>query len=106
VPTARGLTPMLKFSMSTLTLSGGIGLQLTGDGPSSAWRGWSVELIGNVVLFAARLSGRLDGVEVQFTPKKPPPELAANLTLVGVIADQPVAAADYSLAGDWHISGD
>ncbi len=97
---------MLKFTMSTLTLSGGTVLQLTGNGHSSVRRGWSVELSGNVVLFAARLSGRLDGVRVLFTPGKPPSDLAANLTLVGVIADQPVASADSSLTGDWVVSGD
>jgi len=106
VPTAHGTTPMLKFTMSKLTLSDGITLQLAGDGPTSAGRGWSVELTGDVVLFVTRLSGRLDGVRVLFTPRKPPSQLAANLTLIGVIADQPVAAADLSLTGNWQLSGD
>jgi hypothetical protein len=97
---------MLKFTMSNLTLSHGITLQLAGGGPTSVGRGWSVELTGDVVLFVTRLSGRLDGVRVLFTPRKPPFELAANLTLIGVIADQPVAAADLSLTRDWQLSGD
>jgi hypothetical protein len=106
VPTAHGTTPMLKFTMSALTLSGGTVLQLTEDGHSSVLRSWSLELRGNVVLFVTKISGRLDGIRVLFTPGKPPSGLAATLTLAGVIADHPVAVADSSLTGDWQTSGD
>jgi hypothetical protein len=103
VPSSNGVTPMLKFTMSALVLSGDTTLTMMQDGHTLMRQGWSVELSGNVQLFVTKISGRVHGDQVAFTVNKPPSQLAADLTLIGMVADQPLASAGSLLNGGWQI---
>ena len=95
VPTIHGSELMLKFSMSSLTLSGNAVLTVTKDGNSLIAESGSVlELSGNVVLYATKLSADLDGIRVTFVPSRPLSRLRPDVTLTNVVADQPFATAD------------
>lgn len=94
VPTRSGRTPMLKFSMSSLTLSGGIALTATQGGHSFTTRDSSLELSGHVELYTTKISGNLAGTWVTFSPGKPPTGLRPDVTLTKVVADQLFATAE------------
>ena len=94
VPTASGSQQMLKFSMSSLTLSGGIVLTVGGNGHSMVTRNSSVHFSGSVVMYATKLSGDLLGVPVSFSPGSPPPLVLPVMQLSNVVTDQPLASAD------------
>ena len=69
VQTATGTMPMLRFSMSSMTLSGGTVLTVSENGHPSVTNDSSLEFRGNVVLYTTRISGRLLGATVTFTPQ-------------------------------------
>ena len=100
VPTAAGPVPMLKFSMASMTFSGGARLLVTQGGHTSLARGSSLGFSGNVVLYTTKISGDLNGVRVTFTPKQPPSGLRPDVTLSNVAAHQP-----YTAAGSLQASG-
>jgi hypothetical protein len=89
---------MLRFSMSSMTLSGGTRLTFAQAGHSIATRAVSLAFTGHITLYATKISGDLNGHMVIFTPQHPPSKLSQDLTLTNVIADQPYALAD-ALAG-------
>ena len=84
---------MLKFSMNSLTLSGGITLTVTEAGHWSTTRDSSLELSGHVELYTTKISGSLAGTRVSYSPDRPPAGLRPDLTLTKVAADQLFAAA-------------
>jgi hypothetical protein len=94
VPTAAGRVPMLRLSMTSLRLSGGIMLVVTQGGHASITRDSSIGFSGNIVLYATRISGRLNGTRVIFEPKRPPSGRVAEMTLTDVVANQPDVSAD------------
>ena len=83
VPTASGRTvPMMKFTMTSLTLQGSPTLSVTQGGVTSQTSGSSMQFTGNVVLYATQLSGDLLGVPVTLTPSSP---LATILQLLNSV---------------------
>jgi hypothetical protein len=83
VPTASGQTvPMMKFTMTSLTLQGRPILTVTQSGVTSQASGTSMQFTGNVVLYATQLSGDLLGVPVTLTPSSP---LATILQLLNSV---------------------
>jgi hypothetical protein len=100
-----GAQPMLKFSMSSLTLSGGIVLTATAGGHAMVTRNSGVHFTGNVVLYATRLSGDLLGVPLTFTPHNPPPLVLPVMTFTHVVTDQPLTTADAAVASGLDITG-
>ena len=64
VQTATGTVPMLRFSMSSMTLSGGTVLTVTENGHPYVINDSALEFRGNVVLYTTRISGRLLGATV------------------------------------------
>ena len=104
VPTAKGAVPMLKFSMSSMTLTGAV-LTFSKDGHPLVTRGSSLAFNGGVVLYATKISGDVDGVLVTFTPKQPPVTLSSDITLTNLVTDQPYAAADSLAATGLEIPG-
>ncbi len=83
VPTASGSTvPMMKFTMTSLTLQGSPTLSVTQSGVTSQTSGTSMQFTGNVVLYATQLSGDLLGVPVTLTPASP---LATILQLLNSV---------------------
>jgi hypothetical protein len=69
VPTAAGRTvTMMKFTASSLVLSGRVADAVTEDGVTATTSSPVMAFNGNVVLYATRLAGTLDGVRLVFTP--------------------------------------
>jgi hypothetical protein len=104
VPTATGAVQMLKFSMDSMTLSGGTVLTVNENGHAVVTNGSSLDFSGNVVLYTTRLSGQLLGVTVTFTPQNPPPSVLPTTTFTNVVTDQPLTTADSFQAHDLLIS--
>jgi hypothetical protein len=95
VPTSKGRVRMLKFSMTTLTFAGGAALTYTIAAEAApVTRAASLSFSGDIVLYTTRLAGDLKGAAVDFTPAHPPSALASDVTLTGVVTDQPYAFAD------------
>jgi len=68
VPTASGTLTMMKFTMSSLALTGDVRATVTQNGQTTVTTNSSLEFSGGVVLYATRLSARLLGVPVTLTP--------------------------------------
>jgi hypothetical protein len=68
VPTASGTVTMMKFTMSSLTLTGGVRATVTQDSQTTVTTNSSLDFSGGVVLYATRLSGSLLGVPLTLTP--------------------------------------
>ncbi len=103
VPTANGTVPMLKFSMSTMTLSGGTTLTATSGGQTLVTRNSSLAFSGNVTLYTTKFSGVLvvlgvPTVRVTFTPQNPPPSVLPDMTFDSVTTDQPLTLANSLVA--------
>jgi hypothetical protein len=68
VPTAGGTVPMMKFTMSSLTLTGGVRATVSQNGHTTVTTNSSLDFRGGVVLYATKLSGNLLGVPITLTP--------------------------------------
>jgi hypothetical protein len=68
VPTASGSVTMMKFTMSALTLTGGVRATVTQNGQTKVTTNSSLDFSGGVVLYATKLSGNLLGVPITLTP--------------------------------------
>jgi hypothetical protein len=68
VPTASGSVTMMKFTMSALTLTGGVRATVTQNGQATVTTNSSLDFSGGVVLYATKLSGNLLGVPITLTP--------------------------------------
>jgi Family of unknown function (DUF6114) len=102
VPTADGTVTMMKFTMSSLTLTGDIALTVTEAGGTDVTRGASMHFGGPVVLYATKLSGDLLGIPVTITPASPlatvlqvlaPLTQAVPVPMTNVVTDQPYTTA-------------
>jgi hypothetical protein len=100
VQTATGTVPMLVFSMSSMTLSGGTVLTVSENGHAYVTNDSSLDFRGNVVLYTTRISGRLLGATVTFTPQAPPPLVLPTMTFTDVVTDQPLTRANSFQAAD------
>jgi Family of unknown function (DUF6114) len=104
VLTAWRVVYMLKFSLASMVLSGGTGLTFAQAGHSIVTSATSLNLSGNITLFATKISGELGGRTVVYTPSKPPVNLSPDLTLANVVASQPYATADTFIAAGLTIT--
>jgi hypothetical protein len=68
VPTASGTLTMMKFTMSSLTLTGDVTATVTQNGQTTVTTNSSLDFSGGVVLYATKLSGTLLGVPITLTP--------------------------------------
>jgi hypothetical protein len=68
VPTASGTLTMMKFTMSSLTLTGGVMATVTQNGQTTVTTNSSLDFSGGVVLYATKLSGSLLGAPITLTP--------------------------------------
>lgn len=99
VPTAGGRRiAMMKFSLSSLTLSGDPTLTVRQGGAASSTSAASMQFTGSVVLYATKLSGDLLGAPITLTPDSPlslvlrvlgPVTPGVTLTLTNVTTDEP-----------------
>jgi len=104
VATASGGTvTMMKFTASSLTLSGHAQDVVTENGVTATTSSPNMELNGNVVLYATKLSGTLEGIPLTFTPTTVSKVLLTvasfltshiTITMTSVRTDQALATAD------------
>lgn len=114
VPTAGGGTvKLMKFTASSIKLSGGITLTATQHGQSLVTTNSSLDLTGGVVLYASKLSGDLLGVPVTLTPGNVVSTLlqllktvtpAVPVTMTNVTTDQPLVTTDALQANTLTVS--
>jgi hypothetical protein len=69
-PTASGTVQMMQFSATSLDLSG-VQLTVSQAGGTQTTTATSLDLTGNVVLYATELSGDLFGIQLTITPSTP-----------------------------------
>jgi len=105
VQTANGPQRMLKFSMNSLRLSGGITLSVREGGHTTVTRNSSIHFSGSVVLYATRMCGDLLGIRLCFTPQSPPPLVVPVMVFTNVVTDQPLTAAAAVSADGLRIAG-
>lgn len=112
VATASGTVTMMKFTMSSLTLTGNIALTVTEGGGTAVTRSSSMHFGGPVVLYATKLSGDLLGIPVTITPTSPlatilqilaPVTRAVPVPMTNVVTDQPYTTAGSLQAGGLQI---
>lgn len=93
VPTASGIVTMMKFTMSSLTLTGGVRATVTQNGQATVTTDSSLDFSGGVVLYATELSGSLNSL----TPLVP-------VTMNNVTTDDFLVASDSLQANDLIIT--
>jgi Family of unknown function (DUF6114) len=105
VPTADGgSVAMLKFSMSSMTLSDGTKLMVSEGGLTFVTSSPSLAFSGNVVLYTTKISGELLGIPFTYTPDNPPPLLLSNMDFTNVVTDQPFAQVGELVANGVQVS--
>jgi hypothetical protein len=113
VPTASGTLTMMKFTMSSLTLTGGVTATVTQNGQTTVTTNSSLDFGGGVVLYATKLSGSLLGVPVTLTPGNVITVLLRLLnsltplvpvTMTNVTTDDFLVASDSLQANDLSIT--
>jgi hypothetical protein len=113
VPTARGTVTMMKFTMSALTLTGGVIATVTQNGQTTVTTNSSLDFNGGVVLYATKLSGSLLGVPITLTPGNVVSLLLqlvnsltplVPVTMTGVTTDDFLVASDSLQANDLDIT--
>jgi hypothetical protein len=113
IPTASGTLTMMKFTMSSLALAGGVRAMVTQNGQTTVTTNSSLDFSGGVVLYATRLSGSLVGVPITLTPGNVVTVLLKLLnsltplvpvTLTNVTTDDFLVASDSLQANDLNIT--
>ena len=113
VPTASGTLTMMKFTMSSLTLTGGVRATVTQNGQTTVTTHSSLFFSGGVVLYATKLSGSLLGVPITLTPGNVVTALLKLLnsltplvpvTMTNVTTDDFLVASDSLQANDLNIT--
>jgi hypothetical protein len=113
VPTADGTVTMMKFTMSSLTLTGGVRATVTQNGQTTVTSDSSLDFGGGVVLYATKLSGSLLGVPITLTPGNVVTVLLRLLnsltplvpvTMTNVTTDDFLVASDSLQANDLNIT--
>ena len=113
VATASGTVTMMKFTMSSLTLTGGVRATVTQSGHATVTNDSSLDFSGGVVLYATELSGSLLGISVRLTPGNVVTVLLKLLnsltplvpvTMTNVTTDDFLVASDRLQANDLTIT--
>ncbi len=113
VPTASGTLTMMKFTMSSLTLTGDVRATVTQNGQTTVTTNLSLDFSGGVVLYATKLSGSLLGVPIALTPGNVVTVLLKLLnsltplvpvTMTNVTTDDFLVASDSLQANDLNIT--
>lgn len=108
-----GPIAMMKFTLRSVILTGRPTLTIHQNGSVATTTTSLLSLRGNVVLYAAKLSGDLLGAHVTITPSSPlslvvrllrPLTQGLTTTMTHVVTSQPIALAATSQWDDYHIS--
>jgi hypothetical protein len=114
VPVAGGTQTMMKFTLNSMTLSGGVTATVTQDGQATVTQNSSLVFTGGVTLYATRLSGSLLGIPVTLAPGNVVSLLLQVLktltplvpvTMTNVTTDQPLVLSGGLQANNLVITG-
>ncbi|MFA1548472.1 DUF6114 domain-containing protein [Actinomadura chokoriensis] len=90
---AAGTVKALKFSMSKAVLKNVN--QTSGHGGATARiRTPTLTLTGDVVMYTTKMSSKLLGIPLTFTPEQPPPLTLPYMVMTDVVSEQPAVTAD------------
>lgn len=99
LPSARGTVKALKFSMSKAVLKN-VDQTAAHGGATARTRTGGLTLTGDVVMYTTKMSAKLLGIPVTFTPAAPPPLTPPYMVMTDVVSEQPSVTA-----GGAQISG-
>ncbi|NDU72299.1 hypothetical protein GWI34_06630 [Actinomadura sp. DSM 109109] len=99
LPSAGGTVKALKFSMSKAVLKN-VDQTAAHGGVTARTRTRSLTLTGDVVMYTTKMSSKLLGLPVTFTPEAPPPLTLPYMVMTDVVSEQPsVTAAGATITG-------
>ncbi|GAA2144367.1 DUF6114 domain-containing protein [Actinomadura napierensis] len=99
LPSAGGAVKALKFSMSKAVLKD-VDQTATHGGVTNRIRTGALTLSGDVVMYTTKMSSKLLGIPLTFTPAQPPPLVLPFMVMTDVVSEQPSVTANGA-----HISG-
>ncbi|WP_329085987.1 DUF6114 domain-containing protein [Actinomadura citrea] len=99
LPSAGGAVQALKFSMTKAVLKN-VDQTVARGGAAARTRTGSLTLTGGVVMYTTKMSSKLLGIPVTFTPAAPPPLTLPYMVMTDVVSEQPAVTA-----GGAQISG-
>lgn len=99
LPSAGGTVKALKFSMSKAVLKN-VDQTAAHGGATARTRTGGLTLTGDVVMYTTKMSAKLLGLPVTFTPAAPPPLTLPYMVMTDVVSEQPSVTA-----GGAQISG-
>ncbi|WP_165978609.1 DUF6114 domain-containing protein, partial [Actinomadura darangshiensis] len=99
LPSAGGTVKALKFTMSKAVLKD-VDQTAAHAGTTARIRTGALTLNGGVVMYTTKMSSKLLGIPVTFTPEKPPPLTLPHMVMTDVVSEQPsVTAGGAQIAG-------
>ncbi|NVI92258.1 hypothetical protein [Actinomadura sp. BRA 177] len=93
LPSAGGTVKALKFSMSKAVLKN-VNETVTHGGATTRTRARNLTLTGDVVMYTTKMSSKLLGVPLTFTPESPPPLTLPYMVMTDVVSEQPSVTAN------------
>ncbi|QKW38881.1 hypothetical protein HUT06_36665 [Actinomadura sp. NAK00032] len=94
LPSAGGTVKALKFSMSKAVLKNVKQTTSARGGAASRTRTPSLTLTGDVVMYTTKMSSKLLGIPLTFTPESPPPLTLPYMVMTDVVSEQPSVTAN------------
>ncbi|MBB6397489.1 hypothetical protein BKA00_004403 [Actinomadura coerulea] len=92
LPSAGGTVKALKFRMSKAVLKN-VDQTAARGGATARTRTGSLTLTGDVVMYTTKMSSKLLGIPVTFTPAAPPPLTPPSMVMTDVVSEQPAVTA-------------
>ncbi|MEV5574898.1 DUF6114 domain-containing protein [Spirillospora sp. NPDC052269] len=90
--TRQGTVKALKFSMDKAVLKN-VDQTVRHGAASSAMRTPRLTLTGGVIMYTTKMSSKLLGIPLTFTPEHPPPLVLPIMTMTDVVSEQPSVSA-------------
>ncbi|MFB4306164.1 DUF6114 domain-containing protein [Actinomadura sp. GTD37] len=93
LPSAGGTVKALKFSMSKAVLKN-VNQTSAHGGAAVRIRTPGLTLTGDVVMYTTKMSSKLLGIPLTFTPEQPPPLTLPYMVMTDVVSEQPSVTAN------------
>jgi hypothetical protein len=93
LPSANGTVKALKFTMSKAVLKN-VNQSVARGGTTVRTRTPNLTLTGDVVMYTTKMSSKLLGIPLTFTPESPPPLTLPYMVMTDVVSEQPSVTAN------------
>ncbi len=94
LPSAGGTVKALKFRMAKAVLKNVDQTTSARGGAASRTRTPNLTLTGDVVMYTTKMSSKLLGIPLTFTPESPPPLTLPYMVMTDVVSEQPSVTAN------------